>query len=139
MHNPQKIIGSIEIGVLIITSEIPDGFENKSEKTAIKTKLYILADTGFDLWRISILVMMLYVLYEIPAPKPKSIPFKLYVIPPITPDTRHDPVITRISEINFTFVNFSPKKRTEYIITKTGAVYISTTAVDTEENVIDIK
>ena len=62
VHNPQRSIAIADKGTITATSPISIAFENKIEKPAIKIKLYILADIGFDLWRISIFVIMLYVL-----------------------------------------------------------------------------
>ena len=57
---------------------------------------------------------------------------KLKVSPERIPETSIQPKIMAIRQSSFFLVSFSPRKETEYAITKAGAVYISTTAVDTE-------
>ena len=70
---------------------------------------------------------------------PKIIPIASILSPPTRPDTRAQPTIIIHSAAIFGFENFSPRNIAEKTVTYIGAVYISTTAVEIDVLVIDIK
>ena len=63
---------------------------------------------------------------------PIMTPLGFTVTPPAIPETSAQPASIRRTLIPFFAVSRSPKKSTENIITYTGAIYISTTAVEIE-------
>lgn len=134
-----KIIGRVNAGVCDMFSGILCGLHTKKDIIVENKKQYSVTVKGLLLFRIAIFVRILYAAYDIPDKKPIAIPRGLNLSPPIIPDTRPQPITMAATDIVLSGVSFSPKNNTEYIITSMGAVYIRTTAVETEVICIEEK
>ena len=96
-----------------------------------------MVDSGAHPHFIEIFVRILYAPYASPDNAPIMMPKASNFKPPITPDTRQQPISISTTDISLRWDSFSPRNSIENIITYIGAVYIRMTAVEIDAACIE--